>query len=490
MVDFTSYAPPGVYVEDISQDIVTPLTPGVPENLLCIVAEAQGYQVTVENIAVFSLTATALANAEVIQDATLVLRTLTGTLLVEDADYVVATEVVNNANITTIKRLPINPLTASPVGVTDGQLVRVTYSFIDTNYYTPQRFSNYNALAAVYGPALTSVVGAADPVVSPLSLAAKVAFENGAGEIIALPIDHGTGTYRENFAAAYEKLVTDHRISVMAVVIPETEADTGAELVEYCTDMKQHCDAAASNGFGRTIITGGSIVYDEVDTPYEDVATTTVNKRVVLVYPTRYNLNNAKTAHIVEVGAGYAAAALGGRLVLNSVEKSLTRQVVRSFDSIPSSIQQKMTVPFKNNLSASGVCVIETDRLDRLVVRHAVTTDMSALNTREISLVRIADVLLQDIQVGLDTSGLIGDPIDAEMTIRVKGALVGLLEQAVDENTIVSYTQVLVRQLALPGGDPSVIECQFAYQPAVPLNYIVVKFTLNLLTGIIEPEVV
>jgi hypothetical protein len=489
MVDLTSYAPPGVYVEDISQDIVVPLAPGIPENLLCIVAPALGYQTAVENLAVYSATATALQNAEVSDDVVLVLRTLTGTLLVKDTDYSTSVEVINNANITKILRLPIDPLTASPAGVVDGEVVQATYTYTETGYYTPQRYSDYISLSEVYGPSLSSVPGAADPVISPLSLAAKIAFENGAGEIIALAVEN-TSTWLADFSTAYDKLVTDHRVSVLVVVIPETEAENSTDLIAYLTDLRLHCDGAAANGFGRTVLTGGNVTYDEGSDPYEDVALATVNKRIVVVYPTRYNLYNPNTAETVEVGACYAAAALGGRLVLNAVEKSLTRQVIRSFDSIPASVHQAMTLAFKNNLSASGVCVIETDRLDRLVVRHAVTTDMAALNTREISLVRIADVLSQNIQVGLDSSGLIGDPIDDEMTVRVKGALLGLLERAIMDNVIVSYAQVLVRQQVLPNGDPSVIECQFAYKPAVPLNYITVKFTLNLTTGVIEPEVV
>lgn len=486
MVDLSSYVPPGVYVEDISQDLVTSLAPGVPENLLCIVAQALGYQTVTERINVYSLLDTALSNPGVIQDATLVVTTLTGTVLVLDTDYSVGTTSVGDVDTTTITRLPIDPEVASPGGVVDGQSVSVTYNFTDATYYTPQRYSDYSSLSAVYGPALSSVLGAVDPVISPLSLAAKVAFENGAGEIIALPVQHvGANTVQQDFAAAYTQLATEHRVSVLVVVIPELQSDTGAEMISYATDLKAHCDAAAANGFGREVLIGAAAAFDESAFAFEDIATTVANKRIVVVYPYKFTIANAQTSAMVEVGGGYAAAACGGRLVFNDVEQSLTRQVIRSFDSIPASVRQQMTLAFKNNLSANGVLVIETDRLDRLVVRHAVTTDVSALNTREISMVRISDVLSQDIQVGLDTSGLIGAPIDEEVTVRVKGVLTGLLEQAVASNVIVAYANLLVRQQALPNGDPSVIECQFAYRPAVPLNYITVKFSLNMSTGVL-----
>ena len=486
MPDMTTYQPPGVYVEDISQDIVVPINPGVQESLLCIVAPAQGYQSAVQNVAVFSATGTALLHAGVVHDATLVLRTLSGTLLVKDADYTAVPDLTGPEAITRITRLPVNPATPSPAGVTDGSLVQATYHFTDSSYYTPRRFTEYGALSSAYGPALSSESGAVEPVISSLSLAAKVAFENGAGEVLAVAVNHGTGTWQEAFAATYTLLETDHRVSVLVVIPPDAEVDTGVKLGLYLADMRTHCGGAAANGYGRTVITAGSPEYNEATAAYETNAIAVANKRVVLSYPTRLNINNPQTGQVVEVSGAYGAAAMGGRLVLNSVEKSLTRQVLNSFNSIPASVRQKMSLAFKNNLSSNGVCVIETDRLNRLVVRHAVTTDVSALTTREISLVRIADVLSQTIQVGLDNSGLIGEPIDDEMTIKVKSALVSLLERAVADDVIVSYVQVLVKQQALPNGDPSVIECQFSYRPAVPLNYITVKFSLNLSTGLVE----
>jgi hypothetical protein len=483
-VTVNTYQPPGVYVSDVSQDMVTPLAPGLPENLLCIVGPAQGYQAYAENIVLVSASGTPLTNSGVLQDSSLVVKTLAGTVLEKDADYAVSTETVSGRDITKITRLPSDAGTASPNGVANGDTVRVTYRYTSADYYEPRLFQDYNSLVAVYGPALSNVVGASDPVSSPLSLAAKIAFENGAGAIIALAVDHA-GTWREDFQAAYTKLVTDHRVSVLVPVFPDSEVDTGTELTNYVTDARIHVDAAAASGFGRTVLVSGSKAFDETSTPFEDVAVAASNKRIVAVYPTRYNILSPEINQTVEVGGQYACAALGGRLVLNAVEQALTRQPVLSFTSIPATVTRKMTAAFKDNLAANGVLVIEPDRTNRLRVRHGLTTDMSALTTREISLVRISDVLLQDISVGMDQAGLIGSPIDADMTTRVKGALMGILEQEVQANTIDAYDAVFVRQQSAPSGDPSVIECQFAYKPAIPLNYITVTFALNMNTGVV-----
>jgi hypothetical protein len=45
------------------------------------------------------------------------------------------------------------------------------------------------------------------------------------------------------------------------------------------------------------------------------------------------------------------------------------------------------------------------------------------------------------------------------------------------------YNNLAVRQQTAPSGDPTVIECKFAYQPAIPLNYITVSFSIDLSSG-------
>lgn len=98
-------------------------------------------------------------------------------------------------------------------------------------------------------------------------------------------------------------------------------------------------------------------------------------------------------------------------------------------------------------------------------------------------MIRIADRLYELVQTGMEASQLIGQPIDADMTMKVKAALTSILEQAKQSEVIVDYTDLTVVQQVYPQGDPTIIECQFAYQPAVPLNYIVVRFAVNLNTG-------
>lgn len=486
MPDFTNYTPPGVYVEDVSRQVADAINPLLNDELLAIVAPAQGYVTASETVTLSSTTPTVLVNTGVVQDSSLVVATAGGTVLVKDTDYSVAVDSTNpDAPTTSLLRLPSDPATASPGGLIEGGTVVVSYHYADATYFQPQVFSDFSTLAKVYGPGLSSDAGG-DPVVSPLSLAAQIAFENGASRVMAVAVDHKTASWKDDFKTTYDLLATDHRVSVLVPVFPENEADTAAEMTGLLTDLRLHVDAAAANGYGRLVIAGAAGSYDDTVDPFGTVSSGVANKRIVTVFPNRYTMFNPALAKTVEVGGGYAAAALGGILMYNDVQRGLTRKVVNSLTGIPALISRRMTKAFKDGLAADGTLVIEINRLNRLVVRHGITTDVSSIFNREISLVRIGDVLLQDIQVGMENAGLIGEPIDAEMSTRVKSTIIGILETEVAENVIVTYDQVAVRQQALPNGDPSVIEVQFSYKPAVPLNYITVSFALNLDTGVVS----
>jgi hypothetical protein len=509
MPDFTRYQPPGVYVQDVSQPIVTPS--GLPDNLVVIVGPSAGYQSKVDTLALFSDGSSVLSHAGVFQTAVVgppsidapTVRTLDGDVLVLDSDYTFVTvpsATIDGDATTKIMRLPNDAMNDSPSGVVDGDLVTITYRFAEGSYFNPTVFIDYDSVTAVYGAPLASdaLLAPTDrQVTSPMALAVRIAFENGAGSVMCVATNPADGALRDQFKAAYAKLLTESSATIIVPLIVDgyvtgsltSDTHSGASMLNFITDLRTHCDAAYLDGFGRIGIVGGPATFDETAFPYEDVAVGAASKRIVSVYPTRFNMFNTNTSQTIEVSGFYAAAGLAAQLVLNTVETGLTRKVLRSFAGLPVSQSQKMSKAFKNNLSSQGVLVIEQDNSTRLVVRHGLTTDMSSITTKEISMVRVADTVLRDVQVGLENSGLIGDPIDEDMTASVKAAISGILEGLVTRNVIVDWTNLLVRQQPLPTGDPSVIDCKFNYAPAVPLNYITVEFALDLSTGAVTPAV-
>jgi hypothetical protein len=508
VVDFTQFQPPGVYVQDDSQPVVT--STSQPGGALVIVGPGLGYQTYTETVRAYSTAAsyvylaqrgihtTAVTGPPAI--AAPVVKDMAGIVMTAGVDYDFVSDTsggggTDNA-LTKIKRIaaggdPTAIGVASTHGVSDGDQLQVTYAYTNPLYFSPQLFSDFDLVSATYGEPLTTTPALSpntSQVVSPITLAAKIAFENNASQVICVATNPSDGALKAQFVAAYAKLESDYRVGVIIPIFADgwvtgvntSDVHTPSALQGYITDLATHLAQSAADGYGRTAIVGLTRLYDETALTVDALAESVVNKRIVLAYPNRIVVYNGASNQTTEIDGVYLAAALGGVALSNPVQRGLTKKTVNSFTGIPSAVFQRMTRTFKDTFSKSGVCVVEQTRTGTLSVRFGVTTDMSAMTTREYSLIRIADELFQAIQAGMENSNLIGEPIDFDMLTRVKGALQGILEQQKNQSVILDYNNLAVRQQVAPAGDPTVIECKFAYQPAVPLNYITVSFTIDL----------
>lgn len=513
-MDFTQYQPPGVYVQDDSTPVVT--TTSLPGGALVLVGPGLGYQTYTETVRMYS-TSTAfavLAQRGIYTSAVTgppaiaapVVTTLSGQVMTPGVDYDFVVDTSGgggSANaITKIKRLaaggdPTAVGIASTNGLVDGQQVQITYRFTNTLYYTPLFFSDYDLVEQTYGtPLVTDPVASpnSNQVISPITLAAKIAFENGASQVICVATNPSDGNLKAQFVAAYAKLESDYRVGIIIPVFADgwvtgvntSDLHTPSAVQGYLTDLETHLDSSAADGYGRTAIVGLVRLYDETALSIDALAQSVANKRIMLAYPNRVVLYNGATNQTAEVDGVYLAAALGAVALAGDVQRGLTHKTVNSFTGLPSVVYQRMTRNFKDTLAQAGVAVVEQTRSGTLSVRHGVTTDMTAATTREYSLVRIADTLFQSIQSGMENANLIGEPIDSDMLTRVKGALQGILEQQKILKVIIDYTNLAVRQQPYPGGDPTVIDCKFSYQPALPLNYITVSFSIDLSSGAVS----
>lgn len=507
MPDFTSYVPPGVYVQDTSQPVVTPTT--IATSTVTVIGPAVGYQTHTELVQVYWNADTALSKRGIFVSSVTgppaigapVVKNAAGTTLAYGTDYtfvVDASGIGGAANaVTYIKRLGTSetPSAPSPGGLQDGDAVYITYNYADTQYYTPQLFTDPSVIAATYGAAVSSTAPSdpnASQVVCPLTLAAQLAMANGASSILCLPTNPADGTIKEQFEAAYAKIQANYQAALIVPLFVDSAPEEGGEtsdahsadaVLALIQDANTHCVTASAEGYGRMAFIGVDATYAVGDRNFDTLATTIESKRTVLAYPHQVSFYNTRLAQTTVVSGYYLAAAMAGRLAGGDVERGLTKVALTGFNGLPPALAQQQTKAFKDGLSKAGVSVVEQTRGGTLQVRHGLTTDMSALTTREISLVRIGDVLFELVQTGMDAAGLIGQPIDADMTTKVKGALTGILERAVLDGVIIDYGAVAVRQQTLPSGDPSVIEAQFAYKPAIPLNYITVTFAIDLTSG-------
>jgi len=380
---------------------------------------------------------------------------------------------------------------AGSSSLTDPTPVFLAYDYTDPDFYAPASFDSFDSVRDAYGEPLnlvppTAGQGDYQAVGSPLSLAAKVAYENGATTLVlcaTTPPGSGATTSSQisaarktALAAAYAKLSGDFGVNV---VVPVTHQIVDGDAAGVGVDLQHHVDTSSADGYFRVGILG----FDPAITTSPDTLASTGNfrsQRVVLAYaaPGGMSYYNGISNQSMALGHEYLAAAYAGRLAAVQVQKALTREVVRSFNGI---VGTPLSTSTKNTYAQAGVALVEANRLLQIVCRHGVTTDIASGDAgRELSIVRSHDALVALIDTGVETAGLVGQPIDTNTPLNIKGVVAGLLEHAQLTGIIVSYNSLQVRQQSLT---PTVVEVRFAYLPPYPTNYIVVSLSVDVATG-------
>lgn len=476
------YSPPGVYVEDTPSVLVG--STGLPPTVVALVGPAVGHRHGVEQFTLATV-AWRLAQRGVALASVAITRVDTGAV-VAPTDYTLTPTSSPSAS----SDYYVDVVRAGGGSLSGDTPVFIAYDYTDPTYYDPRSFANFEDVKDFYGEPLNltpPTVGQSgyQAVLSPLSLAAKISFENGAGELVlcattpppssATTLSAVSAARRTALVAGYAKLTSNYDVNV---VVPVTDGVADGDATGVGGDLQTHVNTAAAASFFRVGVLG----LDPTITIAPDVLANTGSfrsSRLVLAYAAPGGLSyfNGLANQSLALGHQYLAAALGGRLAALPVQKALTREVVRSFSGI---VGTPLSLSTKNQYSAAGVSVAEPNRLAQIVVRHGVTTDSSSLITRELSVVRARDALVSLIELGVESAALIGQPIDVNTPLNVKGVVAGLLEHAKITGAIVDYTGLQVRQRST---DPSVIEVKFGYLPPYPTNYIVVTFAINVVTG-------
>lgn len=477
MADFSVYQPPGVYIDETQTPLVA--TIGTTPTVIAICGPSVGYQTYTEAVTLIGTTAVTLSKLG-INDASVVVQSKDGVLFTLTTDYVLTeaagddTDLGTEADNTyTIKRA------ASGSAIDSGDTVIVSYQYTDTTYFAPQKFTDFDSVKAVFGEPINLSTSA---ITSPLSLAAKLAFENGASEIVLVATTgSATATTRSELSAAYTKLTGLSEVNVIVALpvgIAGTDGSPG-DTANVGADLKAHCDSLATQGIFRIGIIGLDMANSGRVTPSSTVAFY-ASARVMHVWPYKMSFYNGTTNQTISVSGYYLAAAIAGILAALEARVPVTKKKVRGFQAIPGDVLNSMSLSVRNAYSDAGVCVIERSRSGNLVVRHGTSTDRTNIYTREVSLTRAKDALINLINDSFDATEIIGSPIDLETSARLKSLITGVLEAAKTLNIIVDYNGVGVRQRP---ADPTIMEVKFQYKPAYPLNYVVITFSINITTG-------
>lgn len=484
MVDFSGgYVEPGVYVEPGATPTIA--TVGVAPTVVCLIGNGVGYHTNTETIS-FASSASGVLSQKGIDPSSIVIRgyvtdpnvagqSIPKTFVVT-TDYTVATDTTGGADnsVTTITKASGSTIeTAYPQ-------VTVSYRYTDTDYHSLHQFEDLASFNDTYGPALDPTSGA---LVSPLTMAATVAIQNGANEIWAIALNPAAGTVSQQFAAAYQ-LLSGSNTSVNLVVPLWDGVTSGGQIAGMLATLNAFLQADANTGTLRLAVVGLDQAYAGTPTDVATLASGISSTRIIMAYPHKVNYYNGVLNQTLVADGIYLAAGYAGVLAANDPQMPLTKKLIQGFSGVPSAVGAVLTSTNRKILATGGVTVSKLDRQSRLRVQQGLTTNFDGgILTREISLVRAQDALYNLLQNTMESSGLIGIPIGVNTALQVKSVVAGSLETAKTTGVIVDYNSLVVREQAPPSGDPTVIEVMFAYRPSWPLNYILVSFTVDTTTG-------
>lgn len=491
-----AYRPPGTSVNEVITPHVSPLL-AAPANV-CLVGLAQGSQVRTDQFVISGTTAVALPGLP--QGST-----LSEVISVKDAldpskgaadgsGYSLTTDYTVTLASGTITRVQAGK-------IADGTLINVTYRYVAPDYYEPYRLFNLGDVESRYGSGLN----ADGSVNSPLSLAASIAFENGADSVIVQPLfkratpgnpdtaagqpDATAGAALTTWQDTLYNLRAIEDINVIVPVVGQSQANvTDAALLAIFQAVQDHVAYMKNT---HQYIVGLFAEDSSTNSAMATISTVrghaaalqgryggALNEQLALINTTKFT-RTLPNGVVGTFGGQYVAVALAGMLCSRPVSDPLTRDVISGFLSVDDRRDENK----KNIDAAAGLMVVENYR-GSVRVRHGITLDTTATARRELSVVRAKHRMIESVRDTLENQ-IIGKIIaDANSPFVVRSAVVGVLEELARARDLVDYSAVDVRLKSL---DPTTMQVRFSYRPAFPVNYIDIEFSLDLTAATITP---
>lgn len=353
--------------------------------------------------------------------------------------------------------------------VASSEMVMVSGFATDANQYAAELMTDLDNVKDKYGLPTTYYNGTTR-VNSPITLAAQLAFANGARQVYTIAINPNASDKVTAFQEAIAKVADIDEVNVM---VPLTaQLDMADSTVVFSTAI-EFVNAQASLGkLMRTYLAYDGVYSTPSVNDYSALAETVADIRVSVVAPSRFKLSTPTGA--ISVGGPYAAVAVAGLQSSFDAQEPLTRKTIEP--TLLFSVDEKIGVRDMVTMQSKGVLVLFNDRTRRVTVRHGLTTDMTNSYSREISVVTARDRLRDLIYDTLQTAGLLGSPITSTTPDRVVANVTGALESGKRVGLIFDYGDIKYR---IPNNNPSAIEIRFAYRPTMPLNYVLIQFSVD-----------
>ena len=471
--NFSQFVNPGVYWAQTATAHIGAI--GGRPTVVALVGPGIGYRTFSDTLTLTATTSQAFSQLG-IDTGTIVVSTTDRSIIYNlGTDYTVDTTASTTGDALDTTNTVVRIGTGA---ITSGETVVVAYRYTDSTYYTPVLCNNYTTVEALFGKAVDNTTGT---ILSPIALAAQFVFSNGAASLvlIACQTTSGTTTTRSYLQAAYEKLAA---VDTVDIVVPLPVGMTGTSgFPDDIINAGQDLDAFVNRQSNDAIFQIGIIGYETTVTVPPDVIAEAINdQRTIEVWPNQMSYYNGFTNTTQTISGYYLAAAIAGIFSKNPVQQGLTHQTVNGFSGIPPLVFATMTIGYKNQLSSLGVSVAQIINGGTLQIRYGTTTDPSTVYTREASLVRAQDFMIDTLVRTITNANIIGTPITKDTPSIICGLTTGALNHLKDQGCINGFSGVASFEQS---ENPTIMEVTFAYIPAYPLNYVTIVFSIDTSTG-------
>lgn len=446
---------------------------------------------------------TTTATNTVVSGASVTLTAITGTTVTGfNGTYTVASATpsafyINNTSLSGVGSSTQTTATATQNVVPSGT-VSITYGH---NWGAYGYYTSYNSVFGTLGPALS---GSSNAIVSPGTIAAQLAFQNGANTVSILPVARvsssgfsssaslsdwsrvftvGTGTssdptYLMNLVGADVIVPLYGFVNSSGTVITLASGTLASGISNYL-------NAQANVGNFQRAFIGVDGTSNQVNSSQlQSLATGLNSTRISLIYPASVNYNpgfNISTGLNnvnFNIPGYYLASAIAGIFVGQpSVATPITNKKVYGFNAIPNQIS---LIDAQSNYLPYGITTVRQKRDGSFYILHGLTTNISTWVTQEISMNAISDFLANSVRSDLENSALVGGPLTKNTLASVIGVVQGTLTNSVSNGLIQSYQNL---SYAVNPNSPTTVNVTFQYAPTYPINYIQASLSLNTQTG-------
>ena len=365
--------------------------------------------------------------------------------------------------------------------VQNNTYIQAAYSYNTVLSGTVYNFTDYNSAANVFGqPFVYS--GSTPTINSPASLAAFLAFQNGAPQVSLYNIVSQSGSLAD-FLTTIQSFAGTDTFDAIVPLVYDTNYNSAATGALF-KGISQFLNAQATNGiFQRAFLGLDSSVTSALalNVPI-NIANDMSNSRIsicnipVINYNPGFNSSTGTTTGVVSINGYYLAAAEAGMWASQPPQVPLTRQSVAGFSSIPN----QLTSSQETTQQSYGVLVTAQKRDGTIYIRHGLTTNTSNWLTQEISISSVGDYVAKNFKQNYINSNLIGQALTSSVMAAINSLAIGILSDLKTAGVIINYSGLNITQNP---NNPTQVLVTFLYSPTIPLNYISVTIAINTSNG-------